>query len=407
MLRRWSLLAGALLVFVATGAAAQTPKTEDARSEDTRVQYPAFLANSYFSINVGSIGYLFSGQQLQPGFNLGTIESPRLAARIDLFGHRFTKFLSAQATYMRPVKYVTYRNLNGGTEGGQVSMAYGGITLVGDVPLGPRVSAYVEGGGGVTSRSGFVVKSVPAVQSAHYLAGLLGAGLVYHANPNVDVVFGATYSPGREAFNQPSTRLFTTGFRYWMRPLPESVVAEKRRTGYVFPANIIRLGYTSNVAEYGVNNFLSGTVPVFWGGNVETRQGVTLDYQRNVFHTKKRFAFDLGASASYWQSNKKEEAFRTVSIYPLFRFFLIRSEPGDIYFSYSLAGPTYINPIVVDGRDTGEHFTFQDFIGLGTYLGKGRHLNAEVGIKHYSNGNIFTTNASVKVPLTFTLGFAF
>ena len=34
-------------------------------------------------------------------------------------------------------------------------------------------------------------------------------------------------------------------------------------------------------------------------------------------------------------------------------------------------------------------------------------MNAELGIKHYSNGNIFTRNASIKIPLTLTLGLAF
>ena len=34
-------------------------------SDDTRTQYPAFMANSFFSFSVGSIGYLFSGTQLE------------------------------------------------------------------------------------------------------------------------------------------------------------------------------------------------------------------------------------------------------------------------------------------------------------------------------------------------------
>jgi hypothetical protein len=41
------------------------------------------------------------------------------------------------------------------------------------------------------------------------------------------------------------------------------------------------------------------------------------------------------------------------------------------------------------------------------FFGKDRRLNAELGIKHYSNGNIFTQNASIKIPLTLTLGLTF
>ena len=222
-----------------------------------------------------------------------------------------------------------------------------------------------------------------------------------------DILFGATYSPGRKSLSQPSTRLYTTGIRFHMRPLPAATVETNRRAGFAFPRSVVRLGYTTNLLSYGLNNFFSRKVPIFWGGNVETRRGFTLDYQRNVFHTRKVFAFDVGASASYWKSNGNREIFRTLSVYPLFRFFLARTEPADLFFGYSLAGPTFISRATIDARDTGERFTFQDFIGIGAFFGKTRRMNAELGIKHYSNGNIFTSNASIKIPLTLTLGLAF
>jgi hypothetical protein len=365
------------------------------------------MENSYFSFNVGSIGYLFSGQQLQPGFQVESIDKPRLAVRVDLFGHRFTKHLSAQGTYMRPARFVAYNNVNGNQQTSQVSNAYAGLTVVADTSLTDRVSAYAEGGYGVTSRSGIEINGATALQPAHYAAGLLGTGLVYHTTPNTDLVLGATYSPGRRSFNQPSTRLFTAGLRFRMRPLPASEVEENRDAGFAFPENLVRLGYTTNLLTYGLNTVFTRVIPIFWSGNVETRRGFTIDYERNVFHTKERFAFDLGTSASDWKSNGNREAFRTVSAFPLFRFFLARTEAADVYFAYSLAGPTFISQSVIDGRDTGARFTFQDFMGVGGYLGTSRRLNAEIGIKHYSNGNIFTSNAAIKVPLTVTLGLAF
>jgi hypothetical protein len=307
---------------------------------------------------------------------------------------------------MRPARFVAYSNVNGDHEVHQLSQAYAGLTLFWELPLNARVSAYGEGGLGITSRSGFDIDGIQVVPDAHFAAGLLGAGLAYHAKPNIDVIFGATYSPGRKGLSQPSTRLYTTGMRYHMRPLPAAQVADNRRTEFTFPTHVVRLGYTTNLWNYGVNDFFSKTVPIFWGGNVETRLGFTLDYQRNIFHMR-RFGFDLGASASYWTSNGNVEIFRTVSVYPLMRFFLARTQSADVYGAYSLAGPTYLSRTVIDGRETGERFTFQDFMGVGAFVGKARRVNAEIGIKHYSNGNIFTRNASVKVPLTFTLGLAF
>ena len=401
-MQRWSAWVLVLIAASTTAASAQ-----DRSSEDTRTQYPAFLVNSYFSVTVGSIGYLFSGRQLEPGFEAESIEKPRLAVRADLFGHQFSRYLSAQVTYMRPVRFVTYHNVNGTGSTSQVSNAYAGLTFLLNVPLTARLTAYGEGGGGVTSRSGFTVGEDVALQSAHYAAGLLGGGVIYRTTPNIDLVVGATYSPGRRSFSQPSTRLYTSGLRYQIRRVPPAQVEENRRAGFAFPASVLRFGYSTNLLAYGVNTFFSRTVPIFWGGHVETRRGFTLDYERNVFHTKKVFAFDLGASASSWKSNGNRETFRTLSAYPLFRFFVARPASADIYVAYSLAGPTFINPHELDGRDTGAHFTFQDFMGAGAFLGARRRLNLEIGIKHYSNGNLFTSNASIKIPLTLMLGVAF
>ena len=53
-----------------------------------------------------------------------------------------------------------------------------------------------------------------------------------------------------------------------------ATVEDNRRAGFLFPANVVRLGYTTNALTYGPNNFFSRKVPIFWGGNVETRRGL-------------------------------------------------------------------------------------------------------------------------------------
>ena len=79
----------------------------------------------------------------------------------------------------------------------------------------------------------------------------------------------------------------------------------------------------------------------------------------------------------------------------------------DAYFYYSVAGPTYISKKIIDHIDTGEHFTFQDNMGVGMFFGEKRNLNAEIRIGHYSNGNIFPLNGAVKIPLSLNFGYAF
>jgi hypothetical protein len=137
------------------------------------------------------------------------------------------------------------------------------------------------------------------------------------------------------------------------------------------------------------------------------RSVLTLTYQRNLFHTKKIFAFDLGGSFAQWTSQANADVFRTIAVYPLARFTLLRRSAADLYFGYSVAGPSYISKEILDGLDMGGHFTFQDFMALGVFAGQKRHFNVEVNLNHYSNGNILRENAGVRIPLTFKLGYAF
>ena len=410
-----SLPALALLCCLGTSVRAQQspapPAEETTRvppRDDARAQYPAFLSNGYASLNIGYIDYRFSGLQLEPGYQVASIHVPHAAVQAVLFGRHFGKYVSAQASYMRPVKYVKYRNVDGGGGTRSVWMHFGTVTLQSHVPISERVWIYGEGGLAITNRSGFEIDDAPAVRNAHFSSPLLGVGLEYRVNRTWDVVSGATYIRPGEAHRQPHTLFVSTGFRYNLRPLPAARVAETLDAGFIFPENLIQVGYATNVFGYGVNNFVSKTIPIFWGGKVEVERSVfTVQYQRNVFHTRKVFALDVGASAAQWKSSKNGDTFRTVSVYPLLRFTVLRSKPADLYVSYSVAGPSYISRDVIDDRDTGSRFTFQDFMAVGVFIGEGRRFNAEINLSHYSNGNILSENAGVKIPLTFKVGYAF
>jgi opacity protein-like surface antigen len=392
----------AALLGVSTLIAVQQPDTP----VDTRTQYPAVLIDSYFGVNLGYIAYDFSRHQLEPGFDAQAVDVPHVAARVVLFGHQFNRFLSAQLTYMRPVLYVQYRNVNGDAIGHRLFAHYGGATLRPEIPVTTRFSVYSEAGLGVTSRREVTVDGRPAVHKALFPSVLLGGGLDYHLTPSWNATAGLTYSPGRARDAQPSTILWSGGFQYTMRRLPESVVLANRETDAIFPERLVQVEWTTGVG-YGVNDFVSKRVPIFWSGNVRVDRGVAVHYERNVFHTRRVFAFDVGASSSGWRSQDDRQSFFTLSAYPLLRFTVVRIRPADFFVAYSLAGPTYISRVVIDGRETGNHFTFQDFVGVGAFLGRSRHLAAGIKINHYSNGNLFTSNAGVKVPLTFNLGYAF
>jgi hypothetical protein len=392
---------GALL----SAQAAVPPRDLPAR-EDKRTQYPAFLANSYFAVSLGSIHYGFSRRQLQPGFDAASVEVPHAAARVTLFGRQLNPFLAAQVTYTRPVLYVSYRNVNGDEARHRLLVHFGALTLKPQLPVGRRVTLYGEAGLGLTSRRAIMVGADAAVPAAHYASVLLAGGAEYHLGGAWDLAAGATYSPGSGRDRQPRTLLFSGGFRYNLRPIPAERAEMNRRSDAVFPRSVIQVEYTAGVG-YGVNDFVSRKVPIFWGGTVKVARGVAVHLQRNVFHTRRRFGLDLGASASLWRSRGDADRFAALSVYPLFRLTAVRARPADLYLFYSVAGPSYVSRRVIDGRDTGGGFTFQDFMGLGAFLGKGRRVSAVLKINHYSNGNLLTDNAGIKVPLTLGLGLTF
>ena len=385
-----------------------SPVAAQSTSTDPRAQYPALLANSYVSFNVGAVDYLFSTQQLQPGFSTGTIDTPHVTVRVALFGHEFNRFFSVQGAYMRPIQYVAYQNVNGapGNDHHHVRVNSGSVTAKMSVPVTTRIAPYGESGLAFTSRTGFSISGTPAVTDAHYPSLLVGGGLDYHVNRNWDATAGMTYTPGHAAAAQQRTIFTSAGFRYTMRPLPSEQVAANSDESVLFPHHVFQIEYSTGIG-YGVSNFVSTKVPIFWGGNAKVDIGVAPHYERNVFHTRRLFSLDIGASTGVYVTKQRDDRFYTASLYPVFRFTFLRTRRADTYFAYSAAGPTYISRVLLDGLDTGRHFTFQDFMSLGLFAGRNRNVNVGIKLNHFSNGNVFTQNAGVTIPLTFSVGYAF
>ncbi|MGH2552813.1 MAG: acyloxyacyl hydrolase, partial [Chitinophagaceae bacterium] len=274
-------------------------------------------------------------------------------------------------------------------------------------PLNKNFSIFAEAGLGIITRKGFEMNGTPVIRDATYASLLTGAALQYHVNNKWDLQIGFTSSPAHADNKQPHTFFYSTGFNYHLKELSKEKTADIIKSGFHFPGHIIQAGYTTNGMGYGVNNLFSKKLPVFWGGAAHVKQGFSLNYQRNFFHSRKVFSFDWGAGIGYWKSQKNKDDFYTLSLYPVLRFMAARSKKADLYFEYSVAGPTFISQKIIDDEKTGRSFTFQDFMGIGLFAGEKKNWNAGIRIVHFSNGNIFPQNAGVKVPLTFSLGYAF
>lgn len=363
-----------------------------------------FLSKAYIGVNIGSINYSFTTTQMKPGYSVESILVPHVAVRLILFGYQFNKNLSAQISYMRPVDWVQYKSVNGDKTTHTVWMNIAGLTLKYQNKLANKVSVYTEGGLGIITRNGFVINRVPVVEDANYSTILTAAGIQYHLTNKWDLQAHTVWSPENKKSKQPATFFYSAGFNYRMSPSTRVKRADHSGKQYIFPKNMIQVGYTTNTLGYGVNKLASGMV-IFWGGEVEIQKGLSVYYKRNVFHTRKSFSFDWGASTGIWKTRKNNETIFTLSLFPVFRVTAVHAKMLDLYFNYSVAGPTFISQSTIDGRETGRKFTFFDFMGIGAFLGKERKLNAEVDIMHFSNGNMYPVNAGLKIPLTFSLGY--
>jgi len=370
--------------------------------------YPAWLRNSYVSVNVGVLSQSFTARQLEAGFQAAAVEEPRTAVRVVLFGHEFAPWLAADITYMRPVRFVTYHDVNGDEVGHHVWTGFGGASLKLRAPIASRTSIYGEAGLGIASRHGFGVAGTPAVADASHAGPLVGAGLEYRVRPSWDLAAGATFIPGRASDRESAALMIDGGFRYTVRQASESAdVSQGFTPDSLFPRKrLLQFEYTTAFG-YAINTALSTNVPIFWKGDVQVDRGVAVHYDRTVFHTSSVFAIDAGTSVSIWRTRADADDFYTLSVYPRFVFIPIRTRTVDAYFCYSLAGPTFISSRTLDGRDLGSQFTFQDFLGGGVVVGGAKRATIGVKINHYSNGNLFPENAGVMVPVTFTFGWAF
>jgi hypothetical protein len=378
-------------------------------STENQRRYSRFLSGTYIGVQLGSIGYAFSNAQLQPGFQAQSVQVPHFATRFVLFGHEFNKYFSGQVSELVPGHPVVYQNINGNLGSYDLWMNnIAGFTVKARLPLHMRWSLFGEGGLGVVTRNGITIKQSTALNITNYATFLFGGGLDYRLTDNWDLLTGITVAPGQSGSKQPAAVFFSGGFDYTMRRVPAEPVAADSPNGPIWPRNIIQIGYITDALGFGVNDFFTkGKVSIFWHGSINVASGLSVDYQRNLFHTRRFFAIDWGVEISSWKSMVNGERFFTASLYPVLRIPLIRTNPVEFYVSYSLAGPSLITTNSVDGQAIGRIFTFQDYMASGVYLGRKRRVTAEARIGHYSNANLFPQNPGLTIPIGFYFGSTF
>src|SRR5437762_5478896 len=181
---------------------------------------------------------------MESGFKATSVRVPHLAVRALLFGHEFNRYLSGQVSYLRPIQWVQYQDVNGDHASHSVWMNLVGLTAKAQMPVTKTLSVYGEGGLGIITRKGFQIDHSTALRDANYSTPLFGGGVQYRVTGNWSLVVGATSAAHAEA-RQPRTSVFSAGFNHTMRPLSDEDVERNSSAGFVFPENIVQFGYAS------------------------------------------------------------------------------------------------------------------------------------------------------------------
>lgn len=394
----------------------------------TPEQMPGWMKKMSFEAGPAYIQYPFSAAQLNQGFTAREIVVPNIAFKMGLT-YRVNPYLSAKMSYLMPSAWVTYtvetskstvdatgpdETLHNTVLTRPVWMNYAGFTLNGHLRINDKLEAVAEAGTALVTRKGFATESnQQIIDHATYFAPMIGAGLSYTLHDSWSVVASGGWIPASVEHNQPPTTYASVGIRFQPPSLPTATRLLHRPSTMIHPRQWLQVGYTSNSLGYGVNSFITG-MRIFWGGRLQVEEGIQLQYQRNIYHTPRWFAIDWGIHAARWSpvpliANGRElqENFYTLSVYPVFRLNFLQTTHADLYFFYSVAGPSFISQSTIHEIDLGEQFIFTDTMGFGAFAGKNRRLALELRIGHYSNGNMFPSNPGVKVPLTLLVGTTF
>ena len=384
--------------------------------EQSKSKFTNFLSKSYYSINFGGIFYPFSNDNLVDGYKTATFSKNWFSGRL-LLGHKLKNDLSLQFGTLRPASWFKYDNVNNIGYERSVWINAWTLSLKKDFKLQEKTSFYVEAGLANLTRFGFSIDDNVVYDDAHYASLIYGFGLQYRLNNKWRLSANSTFLPKSTKNNQPSISQYSFGFEYHLQQVDDKTAIEHDNNEYFFPKNIFQVSYGTGAIGFGFNqffgmslpvgNFDSFGVPIFWVGEVKAQHSFSLTYQRLIYRSQKIFSLDWGVSANYFQSRKGKSNVFAFSVFPVLRFYLLRKKGFDFYTNYSIIGPAFISKSDIDGFKTGPKITYQDTMGFGVFFGKERKYNFELRIMHYSNGNIFTRNDGVAIPIQFTLGKTF
>ena len=371
-----------------------------------RTQVPALFHHSYFGLSAGYADFGFTNAQLTPPLHATSIQTERASLKV-YGGHYFTPYLALQLSLMRPIQWVKYTGVYAPQSAHSVWPNIVSLTVRPTWPVHEAVMLYSELGASYLARTGFHgPDGAPGVQSAGLVTPLTGAGLVYRVTPQWHLDASVNVAWPNHHAHQPSTRYAGLGFSYFVQPSVPAATPAKTAPD-AFPLQGLEWGFFDRrwVNWDPTKRLAHAYVPLFFQGDIKAQSGYYLMYERNVYHTKRWLSLDWGVSAGGFRSALHHDQFATVALFPALRVWPVRRAWIDGYVTASLAGPAYLSRQVIDGMATGGHFTFQDYVGVGAVVGQSKHLQVNLKLLHYSNGNLRSHNPGIATPFILNMGY--
>ena len=116
----------------------------------------------------------------------------------------------------------------------------------------------------------------------------------------------------------------------------------------------------------------------------------------------------LAAGAGHWwvPGASMHQSLNIFALAPVIRYYFAKTPRFSPYFEASI-GVSYLSKTRFVDRNLGEHFSFQDEVGIGTAYGDHQQWYASLSALHYSNGSLSAMNAGITVPLILNVGYHF
>jgi len=121
---------------------------------------------------------------------------------------------------------------------------------------------------------------------------------------------------------------------------------------------------------------------------------------------RKDVRLSLGVGVSQLWNDYDDETVLIGSVLPTLRYFFGESKRFRPY-AFVTTGFSYMTEPGLGHQLLGGYFAFNDFFGVGSYLGGERLWSASICWRHISNAGLFKPNAGIDVPVCLLVGRRF